>query len=63
MRRVVVTGMGIVSSLGHTLGDAFARLKIPENCVKASQELDEYKGLQTRLYAPADYVKPDRYNR
>ena len=63
MRRVVVTGMGIVSSLGHTVPDAFNRLKIPQNCVKVSESLDEYKGLQTRLCAPAGYVKPERYNR
>ena len=63
MRRVVVTGMGIVSSLGHAVPDAFNRLKIPQNCVKVSESLDEYKGLQTRLCAPAGYVKPERYNR
>lgn len=63
MRRVVVTGAGIVSSLGHTIESAYERLKSLENCVKVSEELSEYKGLQTRLYAPANYVKPDKYNR
>lgn len=63
MRRVVVTGMGIVSSLGHSVESAFERLKTTENCVKVSTELDEYKGLQTRLYAPAGYVRPERYGR
>jgi 3-oxoacyl-[acyl-carrier-protein] synthase II len=63
MKRVVVTGCGIISSLGHTVESAFARLKKPVNCVQVSEALDEYKGLQTRLYAPAMYVKPDRYNR
>ena len=63
MRRVVVTGAGVVSSLGHSFKDAFERLKTPVNCVKVSTELSEYKGLQTRLYAPDGYVKPERYNR
>lgn len=63
MRRVVITGAGVVSSLGHSFKDAFERLKTPVNCVKVSTELSEYKGLQTRLYAPAGYVKPERYNR
>ena len=63
MRRVVITGAGIVSSLGHTVQSAFERLKTPVNCVQVSSHLDEYKGLLTRLYAPAQYVKPERYNR
>ena len=63
MKRVVVTGMGVISSLGHTTASAFERLKTPVNCVQVSGSLDEYKGLQTRLCAPAGYVKPERYNR
>ena len=63
MKRVVITGAGVVSSLGHTVQSAFERLRTPVNCVKVSTQLDEYKGLQTRLYAPAGYVKPERYNR
>ena len=63
MRRVVVTGMGIVSSLGHTVRSAFERLKIPRNCVEASADLAGYKGLQTRLWAPSRFERPAEYTR
>ena len=33
MRRVVVTGCGIVSSLGQSVSAAFERLRTPKNCV------------------------------
>jgi len=63
MRRVVVTGCGIVSSLGHSVGAAFERLKTPENCVRRSEDLATYKGLQTCLWAPCGYVRPPEYTR
>lgn len=63
MRRVVVTGMGIVSSLGHSVATAFERLKTPRNCVESSADLAGYKGLQTCLWAPSNFVKPPEYNR
>jgi len=62
-RRVVVVGEGIVSSLGHTVADAFARLKVLRNCVKVSEDLATYKGLHTTLWAPSGYVRPDAYTR
>ena len=63
MRRVVVTGYGIVSSLGNSIDAAFERLKTPRNCVEASQDLMTYKGLQTCLWAPARFEKPPEYTR
>lgn len=63
MRRVVVTGMGIVSSLGHTVAAAYERLKTPRNCVRRSDELQAYRGLQTCLWAPCGYVRPPDYTR
>ena len=63
MRRVVITGMGIVSSLGNTVSAAFERLKTPKNCVKRSEDLATYKGLQTCLWAPCAYVRPPEYTR
>lgn len=63
MRRVVVTGMGIVSSLGHTVAAAYERLKTPHNCVARSEELQTYKGLQTCLWAPCGYERPGTYTR
>lgn len=63
MRRVVVTGYGIVSSLGNSIGEAFERLKTPRNCVEASQDLRGYKGLQSCLWAPSHFEKPPEYTR
>lgn len=63
MRRVVVTGMGIVSSLGHSIGVAYARLKTLRNCVEASEDLKGYKGLQTCLWAPSHFERPSSYTR
>jgi 3-oxoacyl-[acyl-carrier-protein] synthase II len=53
MKRVVVTGMGIVSALGSSVKDAFERLQVLKNCVQSNPALEEYKGLQTRLISPA----------
>lgn len=62
-RRVVVTGMGIVSPLGNDVETAFARLKTFKNCVRALPELGEYKGLNTRLACLTDFEKPVHWNR
>ncbi len=63
MRRVVVTGMGIISSLGHSIPAAFERLKTPKNCVLRSDDLAGYKGMQTCLWAPSNYVRPPEFTR
>ena len=64
MRRVVITGYGLVSSLGNDVPSAFDFLKGCKNAVKRSEELATYKGFQTLLYAPADgFVKPAHYTR
>jgi len=63
MRRVVVTGYGIVSSLGNSIETAFERLRTPRNCVEASQDLKGYKGLQTCLWAPSHFERPPEYTR
>ena len=62
-RRVVVTGMGMVSSLGHSVAAAYDRLKTPRNCVQASEDLAGYRGLRTRLWAPCGYVRPPEFTR
>lgn len=62
-RRVVVTGMGMVSPLGNDVETAFARLKRFENCVQALPELGEYKGLNTRLGCRTAFEKPAHWNR
>lgn len=63
MRRVVVTGMGVISSLGHSVPAAFERLKTPKNCVLRSDDLAGYKGMQTCLWAPSNYVRPPEFTR
>ena len=63
-RRVVVTGMALASPLGCDVKTAFERLKVFENCVRYSKELDEYENMNTRLAAPADsFVAPSHFNR
>ena len=63
MRRVVVTGYGIVSSLGNSIPAAFERLKTPRNCVERSEDLAGYKGLQSFLWAPSHFERPPEYTR
>lgn len=62
-RRVVVTGMGIVSSLGCELESAFTRLKTFENCVETLPELEIYEGLNSHLAAPVRFTRPASYTR
>ena len=63
MRRVVITGMGVVSALGQTTESAYARLKTFRNCIQSLPELAEYKGLNTRLGCKLDFVRPAAWNR
>jgi len=62
-RRVVITGRGLVSSLGHAPEAAFNRLKRYENCVEVSSELAAIGNMQTRLWAPCRFEKPAEYTR
>lgn len=62
-RRVVVTGMGVVSPLGNDVETAFARLKTFENCVQTLPELAEYRGLNTRLGCRTAFEKPAHWIR
>ena len=62
-RRVVITGEGIVSSLGHSASAVVPRLKELRNCAQMSQDLATYKGLHSHLWAPCGYVRPERYTR
>jgi 3-oxoacyl-[acyl-carrier-protein] synthase II len=64
MRRVVITGAGNLSPLGHDWETVHARLREKRNAVKQFPEWSEYKGLNTRLGVPvAPYELPDHYNR
>lgn len=48
-RRVVVTGMGLASPIGHTVDDAVASLRAGTTGIVCQPQWDAYKGLWTRL--------------
>jgi 3-oxoacyl-[acyl-carrier-protein] synthase II len=63
-RRVVITGRGALSPLGHDWKTVEARLRAGRNCVQHYPEWGQYKGLNTRLGVPAaPFELPDNYNR
>ena len=65
MKRVVVTGMAGISPLGSSWEAVSAKLKSLTNGVVRMPEWDQYKGLNTKLAAPAvGFELPeDRYPR
>lgn len=64
MRRVVITGRGALSPLGHDWPTVLARLQSRRNAVRRYDEWGAYKGLNTRLGVPcAGFELPEHYNR
>ena len=64
MRRVVITGRGAISPLGHSWEAVLAHLRSGRNAVQRFAEWDAYKGLNTRLGAAAQpFELPPHYNR
>jgi len=64
MKRVVVSGMGLVSALGCDVKRAFERLHIYKNAVVVREDLAQIKGLNAHLVAPVnDFVIPEHYTR
>lgn len=64
MRRVVITGRGAISPLGHDWPQVLAWLRSGRNAVQAYPEWGAYKGLNTRLGVPcAPFELPEHYNR
>lgn len=53
MKRVVITGIGAISPLGHDWETVKANLQAGRNAVKVMEEWAVYDGLHTRLGAPA----------
>ena len=64
MKRVVITGMSLVSALGNTPDEAFKRLHTYENCVEYQPELEQYEKLITKLAARVkNFTKPEHFSR
>lgn len=63
-KRVVVTGAGGITPLGHDAASILGRLHECRNAVQYLPEWEKYKGLNTRLAAPAlPFDLPPHYNR
>lgn len=63
-KRVVITGMGALSPIGHDWATVHDRLRSRRNAVQRMAEWDVYDGLNTRLGAPvAPFELPAHYNR
>ncbi|MCL1094435.1 beta-ketoacyl-ACP synthase [Shewanella kaireitica] len=63
-RRVVITGIGGITALGHDWQTIAANLKAQKNCVVKLDEWDKFDGLNTRLAAPVtDFQQPAHYSR
>lgn len=65
MKRVVVTGVGALSPLGHDWSTVHASLRACRNAVQVIEPWREYEGLHTLVGAPAQAFElpADRYNR
>ncbi|MEM1154794.1 MAG: beta-ketoacyl-ACP synthase [Pseudomonadota bacterium] len=64
MKRVVVTGRGIFSSIGHDWDSFRSSLKQGNSGVRTMQEWDRYTGLNTRLGGPIEsFEVPSHFNR
>ncbi|GIU19235.1 beta-ketoacyl-ACP synthase [Shewanella sp. MBTL60-007] len=63
-RRVVITGVGGISALGHDWPSIAESLKAQKNCVVRMDEWDRFADLHTRLAAPiTDFEVPSHYKR
>lgn len=64
MKRVVITGMGVVSALGNSLASSWQRLHTFQNAIQKMTELEKYKGLNAHLGAPiSDFKIPEHFTR
>ncbi len=64
MKRVVVTGCGAISPLGHDWPSVLAALRACRNVVQVMSDWGQYEGLNTRLgVTAAPFELPAHYNR
>lgn len=63
-KRVVITGAGTFTPLGNSINESFNRLHTLKNCIQYEKDLDNYKGMHTRLTAKInDFCMPEDFNR
>ena len=63
-RRVVVTGMGGISPLGHDWKTVLSKLEQGISAIAVNEELGEYTGMDTRLAGRIlDFERPESYTR
>lgn len=55
--------MAGISPIGNDWQQVSARLKSQSTGIQTMRDWEKYKGLNTRLGAPADFSKPDHYSR
>ena len=63
LKRVVVTGMAGISPIGNNWEQVAKKLKTQSTGIQRLDEWDKYIGLNTRLGAPVDFIKPAHYSR
>jgi 3-oxoacyl-[acyl-carrier-protein] synthase II len=64
MKRVVVTGMGVVSALGDNWAEFSAQLKSGTSAIRCLEDWATYKDLNTNLAGPIEnFVVPEHYPR
>lgn len=64
MKRVVVTGMSVVTALGDNWQQFKQALKHGQNAVQVMPEWDKYGAMSTRLAAPVhNFIRPAHYPR
>ncbi|GHU80466.1 beta-ketoacyl-ACP synthase II [Spirochaetia bacterium] len=59
LKRVVVTGGGVISALGNDWPSALQGLRAGKNYVRRMDDWDKYDPMNTRLAAPVDFEAPD----
>lgn len=63
MKRVVVTGMAGLSPIGNDWPTIAQHLQSGHTGIRALDEWDQYRGLNTRLAAPVTFERPAHYSR
>lgn len=64
MKRVVVTGMSVITAFGDSWPEFKQRIIQGENAVTAMPEWDKFSNMSTRLAAPVlHFIKPAHYSR